>query len=178
MTNVSEPPLFRLRVAYPKLGRLKLPGPPRAYSHGRAEVVRRAKLPYAVRRASLTYAHRLHGNCRWGRPPTADTFDVYLTELSPPRTLAAAAGRRSRGLRLIDAAYVELRRPALTAEINEVRYLLEVFVRPEFDVTDEALSRLYLRLVRSGRADPLFHRGKEDQTLDVGACSRPRATKF
>ncbi len=47
MTNASEPSLFRLRVAYPKLGRLKYLGHLELI-HTVEQVVSRAKLPYSV----------------------------------------------------------------------------------------------------------------------------------
>ncbi len=113
---------------------------------------------------------------------------MYLTELIPAEdALARLQAAAPVDLRPIDAAYVELRRPALTAEINKVRYLLEEFVRPEFDVTDEALSQIVFGCYDQGAQIPFhrealsqivfgwydkgaqipFHRGKNTKTLDV-----------
>lgn len=167
MTNASEPTLFRLRVAYPKLGRLKYLGHLELI-HTVEQVVRRAKLPYAVTQGFSPHMRIAYTSALpVGTSSTAEYFDVYLTELiSAEDALARLQAAAPVDLRPIDAAYVELRRPALTAEINEVRYLLEVFVRPEFDVTDEALSQIVIGWYDQGAQIP-FHRGKKTKTLDV-----------
>lgn len=167
MTNASEPTLFRLRVAYPKLGRLKYLGHLELI-HTVEQVVRRAKLPYAVTQGFSPHMRIAYTSALpVGTSSTAEYFDVYLTELIPAEdALARLRAAAPVDLRPIDAAYVELRRPALTAEINEVRYLLEVFVRPEFDVTDEALSQIVIGWYDQGAQIP-FHRGKKTKTLDV-----------
>lgn len=167
MTNVTEPTLFRLRVAYPKLGRLKYLGHLELI-HTVEQIVRRAKLPYAVTQGFSPHMRIAYTSALpVGTSSTAEYFDVYLTELIPAEdALARLQAAAPVDLRPIDAAYVELRRPALTAEINEVRYLLEVFVRPEFDVTDEALSQIVFGWYDQGAQIP-FHRGKKTKTLDV-----------
>lgn len=167
MTNASEPSLFRLRVAYPKLGRLKYLGHLELI-HTVEQVVRRAKLPYAVTQGFSPHMRIAYTSALpVGTSSTAEYFDVYLTELIPAEdALARLQAAAPVDLRPIDAAYVELRRPALTAEINKVRYLLEVFVRPEFDVTDEALSQIVFGWYDQGAQIP-FHRGKKTKTLDV-----------
>lgn len=167
MTNVSEPTLFRLRVAYPKLGRLKYLGHLELI-HTVEQVVRRAKLPYAVTQGFSPHMRIAYTSALpVGTSSTAEYFDVYLTELIPAEdALARLQAAAPVDLRPIDAAYVELRRPALTAEINEVRYLLEVSVKPEFEVTDEALSQIVFGWYDQGAQIP-FHRGKKTKTLDV-----------
>lgn len=167
MTNASEPTLFRLRVAYPKLGRLKYLGHLELI-HTVEQVVRRAKLPYAVTQGFSPHMRIAYTSALpVGTSSTAEYFDVYLTELIPAEdALARLQAAAPVDLRPIDAAYVELRRPALTAEINKVRYLLEVFVRPEFDVADEALSQIVFGWYDQGAQIP-FHRGKKTKTLDV-----------
>lgn len=47
-----------------------------------------------------------------------------------------------------------------------MRYLLEVFVKPEFDVTDETLSQIVIGWYDQGAQIP-FRRGKKTKTLDV-----------
>lgn len=167
MTNASEPTLFRLRVAYPKLGRLKYLGHLELI-HTVEQVVRRAKLPYAVTQGFSPHMRIAYTSALpVGTSSTAEYFDVYLTELIPAEdALARLQAAAPVDLRPIDAAYVELRRPALTAEINKVRYLLEIFVRPEFDVTDEVLSQIVFGWYDQGAQIP-FHRGEKTKTLDV-----------
>ena len=178
MTNVSEPTLFRLRVAYPKLGRLKYLGH-RELIHTVEQVVRRAKLPYAVTQGFSPHMRIAYTSALpVGTSSTAEYFAVYLTELIPAEdALARLQDAAPVDLRPIDAAYVELRRPALTAEINKVRYLLEVFVRPEFAVTDDALSQVVFGWYDRGAQIP-FHRGKKTKTLDVRRLLKAEGTKY
>lgn len=167
MTNASEPTLFRLRVAYPKLGRLKYLGHLELI-HTVEQVVRRAKLPYAVTQGFSPHMRIAYTSALpVGTSSTAEYFDVYLTELIPAEVaLKRLQDAAPADLRPIDAAYVELRRPALTAEINEVHYLLEIFVSPEYSVTDEALARVFADWYEHGVEIP-YRRGKKTKSLDV-----------
>lgn len=83
MTNASEPTLFRLRVAYPKLGRLKYLGHLELI-HTVEQIVRRAKLPYAVTQGFSPHMRIAYTSALpVGTSSTAEYFDVYLTELVP-----------------------------------------------------------------------------------------------
>ena len=167
MTNAPEPTLFRLRVAYPKLGRLKYLGHLELI-HTVEQVVRRAKLPYAVTQGFSPHMRIAYTSALpVGTSSTAEYFDVYLTELIPVGdALARLQDAAPIDLRPIDAAYVELRRPALTAEINEVHYLLELMVNPAAIVTDEALSQVVSGWFDRGIEIP-YRRGKKVKSLDV-----------
>ena len=178
MTNASEPTLFRLRVAYPKLGRLKYLGHLELI-HTVEQVVRRAKLPYAVTQGFSPHMRIAYTSALpVGTSSTAEYFDVYLTELIPAEdALARLQAAAPVDLCPIDAAYVELRRPALTAEINAVRYLLEVFVRPEFDVADRRFVGLFFGWYDQGAQTRSIAARRPNPSM-CDACSRPRATKF
>lgn len=167
MTNASEPTLFRLRVAYPKLGRLKYLGHLELI-HTVEQIVRRAKLPYAVTQGFSPHMRIAYTSALpVGTSSTAEYFDVYLTELVPAEVaLKLLQGAAPVDLRPLGAAYVELRRPALTAEINEVHYLLEVFVNPGFSVTDEAVSQVLSGWYDQSAEIP-YRRGKKTKSLDV-----------
>ena len=167
MTNASEPTLFRLRVAYPKLGRLKYLGHLELI-HTVEQIVRRAKLPYAVTQGFSPHMRIAYTSALpVGTSSTAEYFDVYLTELVPAEVaMKLLQGAAPVDLRPLGAAYVELRRPALTAEINEVHYLLEVFVNPGFSVTDEAVSQVLSGWYDQSAEIP-YRRGKKTKSLDV-----------
>lgn len=167
MTNASEPTLFRLRVAYPKLGRLKYLGHLELI-HTVEQIVRRAKLPYAVTQGFSPHMRIAYTSALpVGTSSTAEYFDVYMTDLIPAGdALARLQDAAPVDLRPIDAAYVELRRPALTAEINEVHYLLELMVNPAAVVTDEALSRVVSGWYDRGIEIP-YRRGKKVKSLNV-----------
>lgn len=167
MTNVSEPTLFRLRVAYPKLGRLKYLGHLELI-HTVEQVVRRSKLPYAVTQGFSPHMRIAYTSALpVGTSSTAEYFDVYLTELVPAEdALRRLQNAAPVDLCPIDAAYVELRRPALTAEINEVHYLLELMVEPTLEVSDDALSQV-LSGWRDRGVEIAYRRGKKVKSLDV-----------
>ena len=176
MTNASEPTLFRLRVAYPKLGRLKYLGHLELI-HTVEQIVRRAKLPYAVTQGFSPHMRIAYTSALpVGTSSTAEYFDVYLTELVPAEVaLKLLQGAAPVDLRPLGAAYVELRRPALTAEINEVHYLLEVFVNPGFSVTDEAVSQVSLGgMTKAPRSRIVEARRPNPWTFAI--CSRAAAT--
>ena len=92
--------------------------------HTVEQVVRRAKLPYAVTQGFSPHMRIAYTSALpVGTSSTAEYFDVYLTELIPAEdALARLQAAAPVDLRPIDSAYVELRRPALTAEINKDVY--------------------------------------------------------
>lgn len=169
MTNASEPTLFRLRVAYPKLGRLKYLGHLELI-HTVEQVVRRAKLPYAVTQGFSPHMRIAYTSALpVGTSSTAEYFDVYLTELIPAEdALARLQAAAPVDLRPIDAAYVELRRPALTAEITLVDYLIELSFSQGSDASVEKLSDVFSSWWFSN--DDLqipYRRGKKSKSLDL-----------
>lgn len=169
MTNVSEPTLFRLRVAYPKLGRLKYLGHLELI-HTVEQVVRRAKLPYAVTQGFSPHMRIAYTSALpVGTSSTAEYFDVYLTELIPAEdALARLQAAAPVDLRPIDAAYVELRRPALTAEITLVDYLIELSFSQGSGASVEKLSDVFSSWWFSN--DDLqipYRRGKKSKSLDL-----------
>lgn len=169
MTNASEPTLFRLRVAYPKLGRLKYLGHLELI-HTVEQVVRRANQPYAVTQGFSPHMRIAYTSALpVGTSSTAEYFDVYLTELVPAEdALARLQAAAPVDLRPIDAAYVELRRPALTAEITLVDYLIELSFSQGSGASVERLSDVFSSWWFSD--DDLqipYRRGKKSKSLDL-----------
>ncbi|MDO5032533.1 TIGR03936 family radical SAM-associated protein [Corynebacterium sp.] len=167
MSATSEPTLFRLRVAYPKLGRLKYLGHLELI-HTVEQIVRRAHLPYAVTQGFSPHMRIAYTSALpVGTSSAAEYFDVHLTELVPaPEALARLQAASPADLRPLAAAYVELRRPALTAEINRVSYLVELTFAVGHAVDDEALERVFAAWLDAGAEIP-YRRGKKHKTLAV-----------
>lgn len=169
MSNDPAPTLFRLRVAYPKLGRLKYLGHLEVI-HTIEQVVRRARLPYAVTQGfsphmRIAYASALPV----GTSSTAEYFDVYLTELVPAsEALERLQDAAPADLRPIEAGYVELRRPALTAEITRVDYLVELTFAEGADASQARLDEMFRSwwLAEEELKIP-YRRGKKTKQLDL-----------
>lgn len=168
MSNPQEPTLFRLRVAYPKLGRLKYLGHLELI-HTVEQIVRRARLPYAVTQGFSPHMRIAYtAALPVGTSSAAEYFDVYLTELVPaPVALERLSAAAPADLRPLAAAYVELRRPALTAEINRVSYLIELTF-PSASAVDKASLNAVFACWRKEGAEIPYRRGRKAKTLDVG----------
>ncbi len=179
MSAMSEPTLFRLRVAYPKLGRLKYLGHLELI-HTVEQMVRRARLPYAVTQGFSPHMRIAYTSALpVGTSSTAEYFDVHLTELvSASEALERLQAASPVDLRPLAAAYVELRRPALTAEINRVCYLIELTFAAAARVDDAALERIFAGWLDAGIEIP-YRRGKKRKTLclpQVLRAARHRVT--
>lgn len=167
MSNASEPTLFRLRVAYPKLGRLKYLGHLELI-HTVEQIVRRAALPYAVTQGFSPHMRIAYTSALpVGTSSAAEYFDVYLTELVPA---SDALGRLRESspvdMRPVAASYVELRRPALTAEIDRVRYLIELTFASGRVPREGRLDEIVSSWLDSAIEIP-YRRGKKMKALDV-----------
>ena len=167
---------FKLRVRYRKAGRL-------AYL-GHLEVIqtversiRRAGLPYAVSqgfspRMRVGYSSALPvgttSRCEW--------YDLLLTELVPaPQALGRLVAATPADLAPDRAGYVDVRTPALTAQIARLRY--RVVLHPaEGEALDVAAVSRALDGVRALGSVP-YLRGRKRKVLDmdrllVGAVAR------
>lgn len=165
--NATEPTLFRLRVAYPKLGRCKYLGHLEVI-HTVERIVRRAKLPYAVTQGFSPHMRIAYTSALpVGTSSAAEYFDVYLTELVPAaQALERLQAAAPADLRPIAASYVELRRPALTAEINRVEYTIELTFADDFSTDDETLGKIFAAWFDEGIEIP-YRRGKKNKTLSI-----------
>ena len=170
---------FRLRVRYQKAGRLAYLGH-LELMHTVERIVRRAGLPYAVTqgfsprmKAAFTTALPV------GTASTCEYFDVYLTDLVPaPEALARLQAASPADLLPSRAAYVDLRAPALTAEITRVGYRIELWPaaamsdsgtvpKPDSAVlVDTADVERALAAVRAAGPIP-FQRGRKRKELDL-----------
>lgn len=169
MSNATEPTLFRLRVAYPKVGRLKYLGHLELI-HTVEQVVRRAALPYAVTQGFSPHMRIAYTSALpVGTSSAAEYFDVYLTELVPADlVLSRLQDASPADLLPLAAAYVELRRPALTAEITRVDYLIGLAFSGGHSVTEDRLREVFTAWLNSDAGVEIpYRRGKKSKVLSL-----------
>lgn len=159
-------PSFRLRVRYAKRGRLAYLGHLEVI-HTIERAVRRAAMPYAVSqgfsphmRVGFTSALPVgtSSSCEW--------FDLFLTDLVPaPEALRRLCAASAPDLMPDLAGYIDLRTPALTAEITRVGYRIELVPAPGRSYGTESV-RAALESIRARQCIP-YQRGKKAKELDL-----------
>lgn len=165
-TVTAPPARFRLRVRYAKRGRLRYLGHLELI-HTIERCIRRAALPYAVSQGFSPHMRVGYTSALpVGTGSVCEYYDVFLTELVP----VGEAFDRLKVATPFDlapdaAAYVDLRAPALTADITRVDYLIELSPRPGHTVTAERLEAA-MQTVRNKGELP-YARGKKRKTLDL-----------
>lgn len=165
--SVQAPPArFRLRVRYAKRGRLAYLGHLEVI-HTIERCVRRAALPYAVSQGfsphmRIGYTAALPV----GTSSACEYYDVFLTELVPaPETLARLRAASPADLAPDAAAYIDLRAPALTAQITRVDYLVELAFRPGCAASATETGEALRAVERRGELP--YTRGKKRKALDL-----------
>lgn len=162
---MSEQALFRLRVHYVKRGRLRYLGHLEVL-HTIERIIRRAGLPYAVTQGFSP--HMRAGFCAAlpvGTASTCEWYDVFLTELVPAgEVLERLAAASPADLAPVDAGYVDVRAPALTAFITCARYEVRLWVDGSATAGDLRTGLDELRR----RALIPYLRGTKGKTLDLG----------
>lgn len=123
-----EQTLFRLRVRYVKQGRLAYLGHLEVI-HSIERAIRRAGLPYAVSQGFSPHMRVGYTSALpVGTSSTCEWFDVFLTALVPgPEALERLVRASAPDLRPVQAGYVGVRDPALTALITRVGYRIDLF---------------------------------------------------
>ena len=166
MTATSSAPLFRLRASYVKHGRLAYLGHLELI-HTIERIVRRAGLPFAVTqgfsphmRVGFTSALPV------GTSSDAEYFDLFMTEYVPaPVALDALRAASPADLEPSGACYLDVRAPALTAEITRALYRIDLELADGLDVGADRLGHDVARLLEQGRIPYL--RGKKEKELDL-----------
>ena len=123
MSDQNLPSLFRLRVRYIKHGRLAYLGHLEVL-HTIERVIRRAALPYAVTQGFSPHMRvGFSSALPVGTSSTCEYYDVFLTELVPhAEALQRLVAASPEDLMTQECAYVDVRTPALTAQIARVGY--------------------------------------------------------
>ena len=168
MSDPNAQALFRLRVRYRKQGRLAYLGHLEVI-HTIERIVRRAGLPYAVTqgfsphmRVAFTSALPV------GTSSTCEWYDLFLTELVPApeafeRLLAASPADLAPDL----CAYIDVKAPALTAQITRNGYRVELEPREGYTLDADEIARMLDDIKAAGQIE--YERGRKHKTLDVAA---------
>ena len=165
-TVTAPPARFRLRVRYAKRGRLRYLGHLELI-HTIERCIRRAALPYAVSQGFSPHMRVGYTSALpVGTGSACEYYDVFLTELVPaPEALERLRAATPFDLAPDTAAYVDLRTPALTADITRVDYLIELAPQPGCEVSPERIDAA-LQTVK-GVGELPYLRGKKRKTLDL-----------
>ena len=165
-TVTAPPARFRLRVRYAKRGRLRYLGHLELI-HTIERCIRRAALPYAVSQGFSPHMRVGYTSALpVGTGSACEYYDVFLTELVPvPEAFERLAAATPYDLAPDAAAYVDLRAPALTAEITRTDYLIELMPREGHEMTPERIEAA-MRTVRDTGELP-YLRGRKRKTLNL-----------
>lgn len=166
MTQPNQPALFRLRVRYVKRGRLSYLGHLEVI-HTVERIVRRAGLPYAVTQGFSPHMRVGYTSALpVGTSSACEWYDVFLTELVPPADALERLRAASPEDLAPDAlAYIDVRTPALTAQITRVSYLVRLHP-VEGERVDPATVSSALAVVRAAGSIE-YLRGKKAKRLDL-----------
>ena len=166
MTQETPQALFRLRVGYKKAGRLAYLGHLEVI--GTIErIIRRAALPYAVTQGFSPHMRiGFTSALPVGTSSVCEWYDVFLTELvDASEALSRLRTASPADLEPFVAGYIDVRTPALTAQITRVRYELELHIAPEIacdaGAIEAALSRIH------STPELPYLRGKKNKVLDL-----------
>ncbi len=159
---------FRLRCAYVKHGRLAYLGHLEVI-HTIERVVRRAGAPYAVTQGFSPHMRIAFTSALpVGTASDEEYFDLHLTAYVPADELLARLQAASPvDLAPTRARYIDLKTPALTAQITRMRYEVALQAARGFDLRAQAVSRALDDVVRAGSI-PYVRSGKA-KTLDLAA---------
>ena len=158
--------IYRLRVRYGKRGRLKYLGHLEVI-HTIERIVRRARMPYAVTQGFSPHMRvGFSSALPVGTSSTCEWYDLFLVEEVP---LADAFARlrdaSPADLAPIEAGYIDVRTPALTAQLTRLDYRIDLALAPGSDVTRESMACAIDR-VRAGHGID-YARGKKSKRLDL-----------
>ena len=145
----DNPTLFRLRVRYGKRDRLKYLGHLELI-HTIERIVRRAGLPYAVTQGFSPHM----------RVGFSSALPVALDEAFERLAAASPAD-----LAPIEAAYIDVRTPALTAQLTRLSYRIDLHLDPEAPVSADEV-RAAIDTLRAGHGID-YARGKKSKRLDL-----------
>ena len=121
----DNPTLFRLRVRYGKRDRLKYLGHLELI-HTIERIVRRAGLPYAVTQGFSPHMRvGFSSALPVGTSSTCEWYDLFMTEfVALNEAFGRLAAASPADLAPIEAAYIDVRTPALTAQLTCLSYVV------------------------------------------------------
>ena len=127
----DNPTLFRLRVRYGKRDRLKYLGHLEVI-HTIERIVRRAGLPYAVTQGFSPHMRvGFSSALPVGTSSTCEWYDLFMTEfVALDEAFGRLAAASPADLAPIEAAYIDVRTPALTAQLTRLSYRIDLHSGP------------------------------------------------
>ena len=138
----DTPTLFRLRVRYGKRDRLKYLGHLEVI-HTIERIVRRAGLPYAVTQGFSPHMRvGFSSALPVGTSSTCEWYDLFMTEfVALDEAFGRLAAASPADLAPIEAAYIDVRTPALTAQLTRLSYRIDLHLDPEAPVSPDEVRR-------------------------------------
>lgn len=142
--------LFRLRVRYGKRDRLKYLGHLELI-HTIERIVRRAGLPYAVTQGFSPHMRvGFSSALPVGTSSTCEWYDLFMTEfIALDEAFERLAAASPADLAPIEAAYIDVRTPALTAQLTRLSYRIDLHLDPEAPVSADEM-RAAIDTLRAG----------------------------
>lgn len=158
--------IFRLRVRYGKRGRLKYLGHLEVI-HTIERIVRRARMPYAVTQGFSPHMRvGFSSALPVGTSSSCEWYDLFLTEEVPlDDAFARLRDASPADLAPIEAAYIDARTPALTAQLTRLGYRIDLSIDPGSGVSLDGMTAAIDR-VRAGHGID-YARGKKSKRLDL-----------
>ena len=146
----DNPSLFRLRVRYGKRDRLKYLGHLEVI-HTIERIVRRAGLPYAVTQGFSPHMRvGFSSALPVGTSSTCEWYDLFMTEfVALDEAFGRLAAASPADLAPIEAAYIDVRTPALTAQLTRLSYRIDLHLDPEAPVSADVRSTRCARATAS-----------------------------
>lgn len=162
----DNPTLFRLRVRYGKRDRLKYLGHLEVI-HTIERIVRRAGLPYAVTQGFSPHMRvGFSSALPVGTSSTCEWYDLFMTEfVALDEAFERLAAASPADLAPIEAAYIDVRTPALTAQLTRLSYRIDLHLDPEAPVSADEVRRAIDTLRADHGID--YARGKKSKRLDL-----------
>ena len=162
----DNPTLFRLRVRYGKRDRLKYLGHLEVI-HTIERIVRRAGLPYAVTQGFSPHMRvGFSSALPVGTSSTCEWYDLFMTEfVALDEAFGRLAAASPADLAPIEAAYIDVRTPALTAQLTRLSYRIDLHLDPEAPVSADEVRRAIDTLRADHGID--YVRGKKSKRLDL-----------
>lgn len=166
MSDPNAASLFRLRTEYVKRGRLAYLGHLEVL-HTLERIVRRAQLPYAVTQGFSPHMRLgVTSALPVGTSSEAEYFDLFMTEYVPAgEALARLTASAPADLAAQRACYLDVRAPALTAEITRAMYRIELTRADGFSFDADEVRALFDSIVGLGEIP--YARGKKRKVLDL-----------
>ena len=163
---MPDPNLFRLRMTFCKQGRLAM------LSHlevARAleRAVRRAGLPFAVSQGFSPHMRvGFSSALPVGTSSTCEWYDLFLTDLIPaPEAFERLHAASPADLAPDLAAYIDVKAPALTAQITRCEYRVMLHMAAAYESRGEAIAGIIDTLLSEGPIE--YQRGRKFKKLDL-----------